>query len=309
MKNRALLNLALLVVVAGLGATVWLSQEKEETGPPLTPLRQDAISRIALEHPDAPTIRLEKRDGAWHLSEPVQAPTDKFEVGGILSLAETEVQKTLEPDADLKQLELDPPVYRVTLDDTRIDIGGTEPIQYRRYVKTGDRVVLVNDPPSAALDADFSDLISKSVVPEGRQLQRIELPGELLLEKDADGQWHSPQQGEAGAAQLAQLATAWQDAKAMWNAADPPEGSRGDTVTLELDDGSRIELVVQAREPQLVLARKDYRVRYTLSKALVEELFQIPEPPPAITADADAVEETSDSPTDPTLPETATPAH
>ena len=275
--KRSHLNLALVAVVAGLGAAVWFAQEKEEKGPPLTSLKQDAVTRIAVEHPGKPAIKLEKKNGAWFLTAPVRSETDKFEIGGILSLAELEVKAKLDASVDRKELELDPPKYSVTLDDTRIDLGGAEPIKYRRYVASDDVVGLVDDPPSAALDADYADLVSKAVVPEGATIKRIELPG-LVLEKNADGAWNSPQQGDAKPAQVAQLAESWRNARALWNAAEVPEGSTGDAVKLTLDDGRLIELIVQAREPQLVLARKELGVRYTLSKVLAEELFHIPPP-------------------------------
>lgn len=276
--TRTQLNLALLVVVAGLGTAVWFAQEQEEKGPPLTALTPDAITRIAVEHPGKPAIRVEKQGERWALVEPVRSATDKYEIGGILALAELERKSTLDAGVDRAELGLQPPAYTVTLNDTRIALGGSEPIKFRRYVETGGVVGLVDDPPSAALDADYSDLISKSLLPDGASLQKIELPG-LLLEKNAEGAWTSPQQGEATPAQLAQLAESWRGATALWNAADAPEGSQGDAVKLTLADGAVIELVVQARDPQLVLARKDLHVRYTLSKVLVDELFKIPESP------------------------------
>lgn len=278
--KRAHLNLGLVLVVAGLAAAVWFGQKKEEQGPPLTALKQDSITRIAVEHPGKPAIRLEKKNGQWWLTEPVQSATDKFEVNGILGLAELEVKARLEPTAKKSELELDPPRYSVTLDDTRIALGGSEPIKYRRYVSTDGMIGLVEDPPSAALDADYSDLVSKAVVPEDAELTRIELPG-LVLEKGADGAWSSPQQGGAKPAEVARLAESWKSARAMWNAAEPPEGSTGDAVKLTLADGRVIALIVQSRDPQLVLARKDLGVRYTLSKVLADELFRIPEPPKA----------------------------
>ena len=176
--KRSHLNLALLVVAGGLGAALWFGQKKEEKGPPLTPLSQDAITRIAVQHPGKPVIKLEKKGTAWFLTEPVQSATDKYEIGGILSLADLEVKSKLEAGVDRKELELDPPKYSVTLDDTRIDIGGTEPIKYRRYVSSAGVTGLIDDPPSAALDPDYSDLVSKALVPEGANLKRIELPGD-----------------------------------------------------------------------------------------------------------------------------------
>lgn len=276
--KRAHLNLALLVVVVGLGAAVWFSQVKEEKGPPLTALKPEEVTRIAVEHPGKPAIRLEKKNGAWQLAAPVRAATDKFEIGGILSLADLELKSKLDTTVNKAELGLEPPQYSVTLNDTRIDLGGTEPIKYRRYVQVGAQLGLVDDPPSAALDADYSDLVSKAVVPEDAELSKIELPG-LLLEKDAKGVWTSPQQGASTPAQVAQLAESWKKARAMWNAAEPPEGSTGDPVKLTLADGRVIDLVVQSRDPQLVLSSKALGVRYTLSKALDEELFKIPAPP------------------------------
>lgn len=272
--KRTALNLLLLAVVAGLGLWVWLGAENPEKGPPLTALEESAITRIAVEHPQQPAIRLEKRDGSWFLTEPVQSAADPFEVNGILSLTSLEREQTLDAGVDRAALELAPPQYSVTLDDTRIDIGGTEPIKFRRYVAVGDTVGLVADPPSAALDADYSDLVAREIVPKGRTLQRIELPG-LTLAREGET-WKSTEQPDADPAQLAKLAQAWQDARALWNAAEPAEGSSGDNVRLVLEDGSAIELKVQAREPQLLLARPALKVHYTVSKALVKELFELP---------------------------------
>ena len=273
--NRSYLNLALLALVAGLGAAVWLSQKKEEQGPPLIALAPESITRIAVEHPGKPAIRLEKKDGRWELIEPVRAATDAFEVNGILAVAELDLKATLDASANKTELELDPPKYSVTFNDTRVDLGGTEPIKYRRYAASGDTIGLVDDPPSAALDADYSDLVSKAIVPEGAELQRIELPA-LTLEKNSDGVWSSANAKNASTAQLAQLAESWRRARAMWNAAEPESGSSGDAVKLTLSDGRVIELRVHATDPQLIIANPALRVHYTLSKALTEELLKLP---------------------------------
>ena len=290
--NRSYLNLGLAVVVAGLGVAVWLSQKQEDQGPALTALKQDAITNIVIEHPAEPTIRLEKYDGQWRLTEPVQASADSLEVGGILSLAELEVKKQFDAGVDLKQLELDPPRYRVTLDDVRIDIGGTEPIQYRRYVSSGEAIGVVDDPPSAALDADFSDLISKQLVPPGRKLTSVKLP-DLLLSQADPGWALSPPQSDVSADQLQQLADAWSKARALWNQA--PEGeldySDQPQIELGLDDGSQIQLRLYAKEPQLILARPAAQVHYHLSKALADDLLGLPPTAEPVAADLDPVAE------------------
>src|SRR5882757_9002779 len=179
--QRARLNLVLGVVLAGLGMAVFFSQKKEETKPPLTSLTADSIQRVSIEHPDAAAIKLEKNNGSWMLTEPVQAEADKFEVNGALSLATLEQKKTVDPAAvKLADLGLDPPQYVVTLNDTKLLMGGTEPLAFQRYIKVGNTIALTDDPPSAALDKDYSDLVSKSVLPENSEIQKIELPSLTL---------------------------------------------------------------------------------------------------------------------------------
>lgn len=273
--KRLYLNLVLLAVLAGLGVAIWLAQEEKEKGPPLTALSQDQVTHISIAHPDQPAIELEKIEGQWRLVSPVKAIADKYEVNGILALATLEIGKQLDGATNLSELGLEPPKYSVTLDDVRIDLGGTEPIKFRRYVSTGGKVGLVPDPPSAALDADYSDLVAKQIVPEGREITRISLPA-LTLEKADGGAWKAAEAPDAKASDLSALAESWRTAKAMWNAAEPAEGSSGDAITLVLDDGEQIDLVVAARDPQLILSRPALGMRYTLSKALTETLLQLP---------------------------------
>lgn len=273
--KRTQLNLALAAVAIGLGVAVFFSQKKEEKGPPLTPLKPGALSRIAIEHPQAPLIRLEKRDGGWFLVEPVKAEVDEFEISALVSLAEAEAKDKVE-GAKLAELELAPPRYAITLDDTRIEFGGVEPLQYRRYVKVGETVSLIEDPPSAALDKDYADLVAKGLVPVGAEIERIELP-RLTLAK-ADGKWTvSPADPKATADAMQTLADGWKNARAMWNEAAPTAPARGERIRLTLKDGSTREFVVAALDPQFKLHRADLGVNFVLSKALADELMKLQE--------------------------------
>lgn len=276
--TRTQLNLVLLIAATGLGAAVFFSQKKEEKGAPLTTLTAEIINKIALEHPGAAAIELEKRNGKWKLTAPVQADADPFEVNGILALATLETKSALEPaQVKLADLGLDPPQYSISLNGQKLEFGGVEPLQYRRYIKTGSKIALVEDPPSAALDQDYSDLVVKKLLPENSEIMQIALPG-LTLSKSADGKgWTlSPDDPGTSADQKQKLVDSWKNARAMWNAAEPAEGSRGDEVTITLQD-REIKFIVAQREPQLVLARPDLKVRFTLSKALVDELLKLPE--------------------------------
>jgi hypothetical protein len=276
--NRAHLNLALLVAAAGLGIGVYFAQKPEPPGPPLTALTSDQVTRIALEHPGQPAIRLEKRDGAWFLVEPVNAEVDEFEINALLGLASGETKEKLE-GATLAELELAPPKYSLTLNDTKIEFGGVEPLQYRRYVKVGEGVFLIEDPPSAALDKDYADLVAKGLFPSSAEIESIELP-KLKLAK-ADGQWSvAPADPKATADAMQKLADGWKNARAMWNeqARSVPAQAKSERIKITLKGGEVREFLVAAREPQFKLHRPEAGVNYVLSKALVDELLKLPEP-------------------------------
>lgn len=275
--KRAQLNVALLAVAAGLGVAVFFASRPEPPGPPLTALTPDQVTRIALEHPGQPVIRLEKREGAWFLAEPVTAEVDEFEINALLGVAGNETKEKLE-GAALAELELAPPKYALTLNDTRVEFGGVEPLQYRRYVKVGESVFLIEDPPSAALDKDYADLVAKGLFPTGAAIERVELP-QLTLAK-ADGNWSlTPADPKATADAMQKLADGWKNARSMWNerAADAP--AKAERVKVTLQGGEVREFVVAAREPQLKLHRPGLGVNYVLSKALADELLKLPEPP------------------------------
>jgi hypothetical protein len=284
--KRTHLNIALLVVVAGLGVAVWFGQKKaEDKKPPLTTLDKSAVDSIVIEHPGSPAIRLAKQNGAWMLTAPVQAETDPFEINALIGLADTGVQQTL-AEGDLKELGLAPARYRISVNQHTIDFGGEEALKYRRYVLVdGKQIALIDDPGSAAFDADYSDLVAKNLLPANAEITRIAAPG-LTIEKTAGDVWSSPDHPQAKPEQLLAVVTAWKNAKAMFNARIEPEDANAEAMTLTLADGRTVGFTIVSREPQLLLSRADLGVRYTVSKADIDGLLKIGEPAPASAAPA-----------------------
>jgi hypothetical protein len=276
--NRARLNLVLLAVAAGLGVAVFFAQKEEPAGPPLTPFKAEAVSQVALEHPGKAAIRLEKRDGRWLIIEPVQAEADEFEVNALIGLADRQTRLKLEGGV-LKELELDPPKYTLTLNDRTIGFGGVEPLEYRRYVTTADGTFVIDDPPGAALDAEYADLVSKDLLPKDAALERIEVPG-LTLARNAEGQWSATPAGpKATTDAMQKVVDAWTGARSMWNEMARDAAVKGELAKVTLAGGAVREFVIAAREPQFKLHRADLGVTFVLSKTLVDELLKLPEPP------------------------------
>lgn len=291
MTRRGRLNLALVMAAAVLGAGVWFAQKKEEKGPPLTAIAPEALKSIRIAHPDAPAIDLKKDSGDWQLTAPVQANADPLEVAALVELAGKETHDPI-AQPDLKQLGLDPPGYTITLNDSAIAFGGVEPIQYRRYVKTGATVALIEDPPSAALDKDYADLVAKDLFPAGAAIEKIELP-KFTLAKDAAGAWQlTPPDPKALTDSMQKFVDDWQHARSMWNEMAPPPDpkvvARAERVRVTLKGGAVREFIVVATEPQLKLQRADLGVNFVLSKALTEALLKLPAAPEPAAAPATA---------------------
>ncbi|MDR3414838.1 MAG: DUF4340 domain-containing protein [Nevskia sp.] len=295
--KRQRLNLILCVVVLGLTAAVYLSQKKEPPkGAPLTALKEEAVDRITLQHPKSADIVLEKKDGKWALTAPVQTPADPFEVKTLTGLATLETRSIIEPkEVKLADLGLDPPGFSVLLNDVKLEFGGVEPLKYRRYIllhagAPDAKVALVDDPAGSVLDADYSDLVSKNLLPEGAEIASIAVPG-LRVARGADGKsWNTdPADPKAGSDELQKFVDAWSGAHAMWNAAQPADDKPADkpeAVTVTFKDGRSIVFNIVARDPQLLLERPDLKVRYALSKTDTDTLLKLPEPPPAPKAAA-----------------------
>lgn len=275
--KRSQLNAGLLIISLGLATTVFFSQKKEEKGAPLTTLTAETVNKIVLDHPGSPAVKLEKKNGQWKITEPVQSDADALEVNGILALATMETKSTLElAQVKLPELGLEPPQYRVTLNDQVLEFGGSEPLKFSRYIKTGGKIALTDDPPSAALDADYSDLVVKELLPANAKITQIQLPGFAITADSNKGWTLTPDDPKAKAEQKQKLVDGWKNARAMWNAAEPAEDSKGDSVIVTLKD-REVKFIVAERDPQLVLVRPDLKIRYTLSKALEEELLKLPE--------------------------------
>jgi hypothetical protein len=291
--NRNYLNLILLAGVAVLGATVYFSREQPVRLEPLTALKADAVTHIALDITGEKAIRLEKTGEHWMLVEPVRAPADEFAVSTLTGIASTEVQNTLDPGSmELADLGLSPPTSVIHLNDQTIEFGTTEPLKHRRYVRIGERTALITDPPQNALDADYSDLVARGLLPPGTRPVRIEAPG-LNLQKGDEDHWSSPEHPEAEAAALKAVPDAWMTARALWNAlapAVPADGEGQDHVRLTLDDGQTLDFRIVSREPQFVLERADLGIRYTVARESAQSLVSLPAPPaaPAPAADSEA---------------------
>ena len=284
MKSRVLLNLALLGVIAVLGLVVWLKPGKKEAETtPLATVDIQSVNRVTLRNKD--TLVFEKQDGAWRLTAPFAAPVNPYRVGQLLDIPKSasEARYPVKPE-DLAQFGLNQPEATLTLCDTVMQFGGTDPINLRRYVKLGDTLHLVEDNFFHHLTAPATDYVEKKLLPDGAKPKSIELPG-LKATKGAEGKWTAEPAGD-GKSDLGELASTWATARAI-EVKRNTEPVTGETIRIGLAEGEPIEFIIIKKTPELVLVRKDWGLQYEMTSDVSMDLLnQRPPPPPPPTPPA-----------------------
>jgi len=287
MKPKLLLNLVLLVVLATLAGVAFFEPGKEEAKPVhLTELDVDAINRFELTNPE--TLVFEKHDAHWWLASPIQAPANDIRIQQLLNIAKAESQAhyPVKPE-DLTKYGLDKPQAVLKLGQLTLLFGGLEPIDMLRYVQIGETLHLVSDDFSHHLLAKSTDYVDKKLLPEDSKIKELLMPG-LTAKLGDKGQWSLEPPGNAAA--MSELANTWQSARAI--EVKRHEGQpQGDSIHIVLTDGKSLDFVIIQREPDILLARPDWKLQYMVSAESGKRLLSLQNP----TAEADEGQEEEES--------------
>lgn len=263
MRARTLLNLGLIAGAVVMGALLWLDRPAEPKTETLTPLRGEQIDRIRITTPDQPAIELVRTDSGWQLTDPVTARADQATVNQVLRLASTPSKRHMTASqVDLGRLGLLEPVTAVQFDDAPlIELGDNEAVKGFRYAQVDRDIHLINEPNLQALDGDYSDLISRRLLPPDARITRLTLP-ERQLSPSEQGGWNIEPATDAVSADAAQRTVdLWERTQAMW--AGPADDTPApETVVIETADHGRFTFGLVAREPQLQLRRNDLGVAF-----------------------------------------------
>lgn len=248
--RRFALNVTLLVLVVGLGLWVWWqNQAVDKAAATLLRLEREAITRIAITrelNSDKPSvIRLERQGDHWQMLEPKAFALNPTRISQLFTLLDEAVAASY-PAAgkDLKAYGLEPGTVAVMFNDQRLVFGAENPVSHNRYVLHDGAIKLVSETVFGLMTGALEDWFANKLVPPGRTLKNVSLP-----------------QGYPSPATLLQN---WQSADAVrleaWDGKDAGHG----TITLKLDDGSELVLVLLTTQGELLLGNKTVGIRYVL---------------------------------------------
>lgn len=276
MRQRTLINVVLLVVVAGLAVFIAVAPDKEARLDlePLSNENPRAVSRIRLKVGAGRTIELRRADGAWHLVDPMRIAANDFRVAALVRVLETPVHARVDATSQqLAQFGLAPPRARMLLDDKEILFGDTEPIHGRRYLLYDGKVALVDDAYFSHLSSSAANYVNLALLGRDPHPQNILLP-DFRLYRDA-GSWRlAADDGKVSADSIARLVDAWRRAQAT--AVRPYEQSLdwNDVIRVELAD-RKLRFDLARTKYELILGRADLGIQYHLTKATGARLLSI----------------------------------
>lgn len=319
MRNRLLINLALLVGALVLGAVVWLKPGKPPAPlpVPLTALKADAVTRIAVDGRGDP-FTLERQDGTWFLvAGPVRLRARQYRVDALLGLVSAPRLATV-TEGTGADFGLDPPAARVRFDDTEIALGDSNPVDFRRYTHVGDATYLTDDAYFHHLASPWTDWADLRLLPPGASLERVVTPS-YTLTLNAQGAYDlSPAQAGISADTLVLRAQDWAAVQAVATRAAPAQ-IPAQTTALELTyrepgaaDPVTLRYALERQAGAVLAHRRDLPVSFEIALAEAERLLRplVPEPPieDAPATDSPPAEPSSEGTATPDLPAMADPA-
>lgn len=273
MKSRWLVNLVLLLLVAGIVAFLYLRPEPEGQGQKSYEISTHKLadfSRIRVEFPAKAPVAFEKTDGHWHITEPYRARADLMSVQRILAIVVASSSEKF-PATDLARFGLDKPKLKLRLDDHEFLFGTYNPVSGEQYVAYQGSVYLLPTVYAENASIQVEELIDKNPLKPtenliGFDFSRLEQWEDIRLNVDAvDGNWKpTPASLTLDQNRMNEwLENTWANARA--SSVEPYTPDRNQTYPsfeIKLNDGSKVHFDKLQESPELILGRPDEGLLY-----------------------------------------------
>jgi hypothetical protein len=292
MSSRNLLNLVLLVIIAVLVAVVVYKPGKHVTPVvKLTALTQSTITKIEITRSsDAKKVLLEKKGDTWQMLEPYPVPANETQVAKLTELAElqSKAHYPIKPGEDLKPFGLDKPGLTVVFNDTvKLEFGGTEPLNYQRYIRNGETLHLTFDAYFYNLSGNPTQFVVHTLLPGKPTITKLVLPT-LSLTAQGHGWQAQPPVKQLSNDQVNELLDNWSNAHAA-NLLDYKPAAVQQQVQVYLKGQDKpIVFDILHEDHAISLGRADIGLKYQFSEEIGKSLLELPARIDATLPKADA---------------------
>jgi hypothetical protein len=266
MKSKVLVNLVLVLLLTGLVLYAFIRpKEQPDPGIRLTQLKRDEITRISVERRGSPTIQLQKRDGGWRISAPLQTRADPIQVDRLTDIATATAKHKL-PPGDPGSYELDPPQVKLTLNDQSFAFGRINDVTYEQYVATAGAVYLVAPFYGYGIPTEVAKLASRKLLDDAEVPVAFDF-GRYRIAKDDRGTWaiegaYPAQQGKPlSQDDFNRWADEWRFTSSL--GAEPRRSARAkDHLVMQFKDGKKVPMEIVQKRPEFLLVRSDENMQY-----------------------------------------------
>ena len=266
MKSKVLVNLVLALLLTGVVLFAFFRPREQSAAEiRLTQLKREDINRITVERRGSPTIQLQKRDGGWRISAPLQTRADPIQVDRLTDIATATARHKL-PPGDPGRYQLDPPQMKLTLNDEAFAFGRINDVTYEQYVATAGAVYLVAPFYGYGIPTEVTKLVSRKLlddteVPVAFDFRRYR------IRRDDRGTWsitgaYPAQQGKPlSQDDFNRWADEWRFTSSL--GAEPRRRTRGkDLLVVQFKDGKKVTMEIVQKQPEFVLVRGDENMQY-----------------------------------------------
>ncbi len=282
MKNRWILNLVMLAVVAGLVAFLYLRPKASNDEPSLhevSALKLADFTAIKAEFPAKVPTSFEKIDGLWRMTSPYKTRADQISVQRILAIIAAKSKEKF-PATDLEKYGLDKPQLKLKLTKATgeeiFSFGTFNSVTEEQYVGYKDAVYLLSGGYAEAATSQPIELIEKTPLTKneakqiaGFDFSKLEQWQANALNVDvADGKWKT---NEPKAKITQNEMNEWLDFSWKQAQAKQVELYTSDhkitypSFDVKLKDGKRVHFDKIQEAPDLLLGRPDEGIMYHFS--------------------------------------------
>jgi Domain of unknown function (DUF4340) len=282
MKNRWLLNLVLLAVVAGLVTFLYMRPQANTSAAAqyeVSTLKLADFTAISVEYPTQAATTFAKVDGLWRITAPYKTRADQMSVQRILAIIAAKSSDKF-PNTDLAKYGLDKPQLKLKLTNSagvhEFNFGTVNPVSELQYVGYQDAVYLLPGSYAEAATTQPIEIVDKNplTVAEAKQiagfdLARLEQWEALGLTVDVtEGKWKT----NAAKAKITQnelnewLDFSWKQAQAKQVELYTPDRKIVyPGFDVKLKDGKKVHFDKIQEAPDLLLGRPDEGIMYHFS--------------------------------------------
>ncbi|MFM9914023.1 MAG: DUF4340 domain-containing protein [Methylophilaceae bacterium] len=275
MKSRWILNLLLLLVVAGLGFYVYqrpVAVEKKEQIYNIASFEPADVTHLRIEVPARKAIVFEKKDGRWMMVEPYQGRADALSIGRVLSVAlATSPEKF--PLANAAQFGLDHPQMIIHADDKTFSFGMFNPVGGQQFVAHENQVYTLETIYGENATVQPLEFLDKHPLAKDEEIVDFDFGAleqwegtHLKVHRADDGKWQvtaaSKYKPNPNQQEMDDWFVNWAELQAASVEPFVPVKEPQPFVLIKLKNGKVVKLVKMQESPELLLVREDEKLQY-----------------------------------------------